>query len=117
MTERKVSPVPVYNNILMEQFFDEIHPKRSPVILRGLDIGSCLGKWTAEYLLQNVGNKPVKIHVSETGQMNFLTKNFHYKTLPFDQVIKRSSENEHENFFLTNREVYYLRALGTDSRG
>ena len=62
-------------------------------------------------------NKPVKIHVSQTGQMNFLTKNFQYKTLPFDQVIKRSSENEHQDFFLTNKEVYYLRALGTDSRG
>ena len=117
MTERKVTPVPIYNNILIEQFFDEIHPKRCPAILRGLDIGSCLGKWTADYLSQHVGNKPVKIHVSETGQMNFLTKNFQYKTLPFDQVIKRSSENEHQDFFLTNKAVYYLRALGTDSRG
>ena len=75
--------------------FDEIHPKRCPAILRGLDIGSCLGKWTAEYLSKHVGNKPVKIHVSETGQMNFLTQNFQYKTLPFDQIIKRSSVNEH----------------------
>lgn len=75
--------------------FDEIHPKRCPAILRGLDIGSCLGKWTAEYLSQHVGNKPVKIHVSETERMNFLTQNFQYKTLPFDQIIKRSSVNEH----------------------
>ena len=57
MTERKVTPVPIYNNILIEQFFDEIHPKRCRAILRGLDIESCLGKWTAEYLSRHVGNQ------------------------------------------------------------
>lgn len=116
MGDTKIIPIPVYNDVSFE-LFNEIHSRRSPAILRGLNIGSCLGKWTAEYLSQIVGNKPVKIHVSETGQMNFLTKNFQYKTMPFDQLIKRSSSNQHEDYFLTNTEVYYLRALGTDSRG
>lgn len=49
--------------------------------------------------------------------MDFLTKNFSYKTLPFDQVIRRSAEHEHEEFFLSKTEVYYLRSLGNDARG
>lgn len=117
MNERKTILVPVYDKVTTEQFLCDIHPKRSPAILRGLDIGSCKNKWTSEYLSSCVGKKPVKIHVSESGQMDFLKKNFQYKTLPFDQVIKRSAEDLHEDYFISNTEVYYLRSLGNDSRG
>lgn len=117
MCERVSTPVPVYNNVTKDQFLRDIHPFRIPAILRGIDIGSCQEKWTAEYLSSCVGNKPVKIHVSKSGQMDFLKKNFQYKTLSFDQVIKRSAENLHDDFFIDNTEVYYLRSLGNDSRG
>ena len=117
MSDSKIISVPVYENVTNDQFFREIHPARCPAILRGLDIGICKNKWSPEYLSTCVGKKPVKIHVSETGQMNFLTKNFQYKTLPFDQLIKRSAQVSHEDFFISNTEVYYLRSLGTDSRG
>lgn len=109
--------MPVYENVTREKFLSDIHPIRSPAIFRGLDIGNCKEKWTSKYLSSCVGSKPVKIHVSETGQMDFLTKNFQYKTLSFDQLIKRSAEDLHEDYFITNTEVYYLRSLGNDSRG
>jgi len=109
--------VPVYESLGADQFLSEIHPSRKPAILRGTNIGICLGKWSAEYLVEQVGGKPVKIHVSETGQMNFLTKNFQYKTLPFDQLVKRCSQDQQEEHFLSANEVYYLRSLGNDSRG
>lgn len=114
---RNPIPIPIYQNVDKAQFLSEIHPKRSPALLRGLDIGDCLKKWSIEYLCGCVGSRPVKIHVSESGQMDFLTKNFCYKTLQFDQVIRRSAEDEHEEFFLSKSEVYYLRSLGNDSRG
>jgi tRNA wybutosine-synthesizing protein 5 len=109
--------VPIHVGVTCEQFIREIHPKRCPVILRGNDIGPCIRKWTPEYLSKAVGNKPVKIHVSESGQMNFLTKNFAYKTLAFDQVIKRAAEDCHDEYFISKKEVYYLRSLGNDPRG
>lgn len=117
MGDRIVTAIPVFDQVTSKQFVNEIQTSRIPAILRGVDIGSCQNKWTSEYLSKCVGSKPVKIHVSETGQMNFLTKNFQYKTLPFDQLIKRSSSVEHEEYFLSNTEVYYLRSLGNDSRG
>lgn len=119
MGERIIVPVPVYDNVNSGQFLNEVHPLRKPAILRGLEIGPCREKWTADYLSCCVGDKPVKIHVSETGQMDFLTKNFQYKTLPFNQLIERCAETVHvkDNFFLSETEVYYLRSLGTDKRG
>ena len=109
--------VPIYERVGKEEFVNKIQPLRSPAILRGLDIGSCREKWSPEYLAESVGSKPVKIHVSETGQMNFLTKNFQYKTLPFNELVKRCSQDQQPEHYLSPTEVYYLRSLGNDSRG
>ena len=62
-------------------FFNEFYFQRKPVILRGLDIGECVEKWTLEYLMQQGGDKSVKIHVSELPQMDFINKNFVYRFL------------------------------------
>lgn len=53
--------------------------QRKPVVLRGLDIGSCKEKWTSEYLVEKGGDREVKIHVSKTPQMDFINKNFMYR--------------------------------------
>ena len=69
--------IPVLKSVTADQFRLDIQPKRHPVILRGLDVGCCVEKWSAEYLAGKVGSKPVSIHVSNTGKMSFIKpKNF-----------------------------------------
>ncbi|GFY78948.1 tRNA wybutosine-synthesizing protein 5 [Trichonephila inaurata madagascariensis] len=92
--------------------------KRLPFILRGANIGSCTEKWTPDYLSEVLGNEEVKIHVSEFQQLDFLKKNFLYKTLLFEKLLRRASESKHEeeNYFISPTECYYLRSVGKDAR-
>ena len=54
--------------------------KRHPVVLRGLNIGTCVDKWKyVDYLKEAGGAHPVKIHVSPVPQMDFINKNFLYR--------------------------------------
>jgi tRNA wybutosine-synthesizing protein 5 len=49
-------------------------------VIRGQDIGPCINQWKSiDYLAQKGGNKEIKIHVSETPQMDFINKNFLYR--------------------------------------
>ncbi|XP_031726037.1 tRNA wybutosine-synthesizing protein 5 isoform X2 [Anarrhichthys ocellatus] len=41
---------------------------------------------------------------------------FIYRTLPFNEFVKRASEKKHSDFFLCEDESYYLRSLGEDVR-
>jgi hypothetical protein len=41
---------------------------------------------------------------------------FCYSTLPFDELIKRASEEKHDTYILDEHEKYYLRSLGSDER-
>lgn len=48
--------------------------------MRGLDIGPCLERWKSlEYLVEKGGDKPTKVHVSKSPQMDFINKNFMYR--------------------------------------
>ncbi|XP_069554850.1 tRNA wybutosine-synthesizing protein 5 [Brachyistius frenatus] len=108
--------VPVFTAADRDVFLRDIYPERRPAVLRGVSLGPCLQKWTVDYLGQKGGDKEVKIHVSAVPQMDFLHKNFFYKTLPFNEFVKRASETKHSNFFLSEDESYYLRSLGEDVR-
>ncbi|ELT88607.1 hypothetical protein CAPTEDRAFT_174378 [Capitella teleta] len=44
--------------------------------------------------------------------MDFIHKNFAYRTLPFNELIDRTTQEEQENFFFEKTEKYYLRSLG-----
>lgn len=48
--------------------------------------------------------------------MDFLHKNFVYRTLPFDTFVQRAAEAKHSDFFISENESYYLRSLGEDAR-
>ncbi|XP_072252624.1 tRNA wybutosine-synthesizing protein 5 isoform X1 [Leuresthes tenuis] len=109
-------PVPIFNKVDRDVFLREIYPERRPALLRGVNLGPCLERWTVEYLGQKGGDRKVKIHVSTVPQMDFLNKNFVYKTLPFNEFMKRASETKHSDFFLCEDESYYLRSLGEDVR-
>nr|XP_039248683.1 tRNA wybutosine-synthesizing protein 5-like [Styela clava] len=116
ITSNSAISVDIIENCSKKRFNDEIQPNRKPCILRDIDIGLCKTKWTVDYLCQNGGDIPVKIHVSKTPQMNFITKNYAYKTLPFKELVRRAAENKHEEYFISDNEYYYLRSLGTDVR-
>uniref|UniRef100_A0A8C6TEY2 tRNA-yW synthesizing protein 5 n=1 Tax=Neogobius melanostomus TaxID=47308 RepID=A0A8C6TEY2_9GOBI len=90
--------------------------QRRPAVLRGVCLGPCLEKWTAHYLREKGGDMEVKVHVSTVPKMDFLHKNFVYKTLPYNEFVKRASEKKHSDFFLCEDESYYLRSLGEDVR-
>lgn len=86
--------------------------------VKQFDLGPCITKWNIDYLKSLVKSKPVKIHVSENECMDFLKKNFLYRTLPFDELIKRAAnlESNLTEYFISPTEKYYLRSLGDDER-
>ncbi|CAH1249299.1 TYW5 [Branchiostoma lanceolatum] len=108
--------VTLYEDVNKERFLSEIYPKRVPAVLRGVNIGPCVDLWNTDYLCQKGGNRQVKIHVCPTTQMDFINKNFAYRTLPFDEFVRRAAEEKHTDFFHSQDEKYYLRSLGEDPR-
>ncbi|XP_047629126.1 tRNA wybutosine-synthesizing protein 5 isoform X3 [Phacochoerus africanus] len=74
---------------------------RKPLVLEGIDLGACTSKWTVDYLSQVGGRKEVKIHVAAVAQMDFISKNFVYRTLPFDKLVQRAAEEKHKEFFIS----------------
>ncbi|NXS02625.1 TYW5 protein, partial [Oxylabes madagascariensis] len=114
--ERPAEAVERRERVPRERFLRDIYPRRKPVVLTGLELGACTTKWTIDYLSQAEGSKEVKIHVSAVPQMDFLSKNFVYRTLPFDVFVRRAAEVKHKEYFLTEDEKYYLRSVGEDVR-
>ncbi|KAK2504136.1 hypothetical protein MC885_010520 [Smutsia gigantea] len=76
-------------------------PKKKPLVLEGIDLGACTSKWMVDYLSQVGGRKEVKIHVAAVAQMDFISKNFVYRTLPFDKLVQRAAEEKHKEFFIS----------------
>ncbi|XP_032757029.1 tRNA wybutosine-synthesizing protein 5 isoform X5 [Rattus rattus] len=71
MAEQRL-PVPRLRGVTREQFMEHLYPQRKPLVLEGLDLGSCTSKWTVDYLSQVGGTKEVKIHVAAVAQMDFI---------------------------------------------
>nr|XP_060637831.1 tRNA wybutosine-synthesizing protein 5 isoform X2 [Anolis sagrei ordinatus] len=116
MEEQPVLPLEEHAGLTRERFLQDIYPLRKPAVLKGIDLGPCMTKWTVDYLSQAAGNKEVKVHVSTVQQMDFLSKNFVYRTLPFDVFVRRAAEAKHTEYFISEDEKYYLRSLGEDPR-
>ncbi|XP_067843909.1 tRNA wybutosine-synthesizing protein 5 isoform X2 [Heptranchias perlo] len=116
MDLQRKSPVAVHGNVDKETFLREIYPLRKPAVLKGIHLGTCTSKWTVDYLSTTGGSQEVKIHVASVPQMNFINKNFIYRTLPFDVLVKRAAEETHTEYFISEDEKYYLRSLGVDQR-
>ncbi|XP_076824266.1 tRNA wybutosine-synthesizing protein 5-like [Clavelina lepadiformis] len=109
-------PVDVRYNISEKEFQEEFELKRKPCVFKGMDIGPCMRKWSVNYLCEKGGSKMATVHVSDTPQMNFITKNFLYRQLPFSDVVQRASELTHSEYFSAPDEYYYFRSLGEDVR-
>ncbi|XP_017294113.1 tRNA wybutosine-synthesizing protein 5 [Kryptolebias marmoratus] len=116
MEQQEQISVPIFTGVDKEVFLQDIYPKRRPAVLRGVDLGPCVQRWTVEYLGGKGSDREVKVHVSAAAQMDFLRKNFAYRTLRFNEFVQRASETKHSDFFLCEDESYYLRSLGEDAR-
>ncbi|KAL1303451.1 hypothetical protein AAFC00_006839 [Neodothiora populina] len=85
--------------------FELVRNEGRPVILCGVDLGSCTLTWTNDYLKSKVGEtRDVVVHSSPTPHMTFQKKNFKYITQPFGSFINAASNGEH----------LYLRALSSE---
>ncbi len=95
-----------------------IETKHEPFVLSGFNIGGCTNKWTnIEYLQTAVKHdRQVRVHVSPVNDMNFIKKNFVYRSLSFKEFIKRASNSINTDFFISPDEKYYLRSVGEDER-
>lgn len=91
--------VPVVNVKTREEFETYVYCNRKPSVLRGFELGAAPQLWTASYLREACGEVPVKIHVSPTSKMDFISKNFAYKTLLFGQFVTRAARSQQEEFF------------------
>ncbi|KAM5280564.1 tRNA wybutosine-synthesizing protein 5 [Ctenodactylus gundi] len=109
-------PVPRLEGVSPEQFMQRHYPQRKPLVLKGIDLGPCTSKWTVDYLSWAGGTREVKVHVATVAQMDFTSKNFVYRTLPFNKLVQRAAEERHKEFFISEDEKYYLRSLGEDPR-
>uniref|UniRef100_A0A8C4Q4L2 tRNA-yW synthesizing protein 5 n=1 Tax=Eptatretus burgeri TaxID=7764 RepID=A0A8C4Q4L2_EPTBU len=100
--------VRVVEPVTRDIFLQDVQPKRQPAVLRGLDLGVCTQCWNVDYLREKVGERPVKVHVAPSPFMDFLHKNFAYRTLPFNELMHRASEEKHADFFF-NEDVADLK--------
>lgn len=90
--------------------FAAIVKASQPVILKGLDIGSCTTLWTKEYLIEKIGqDRKVVVHESKTANMNFATKNFAYTTKDFGTFM-----NEIHSDAEDEQSRQYLRSISSD---
>lgn len=94
----------------------DLYLQRKPFVMKACDIGTCTEKWDVNYLSEAVGNQEVKVHVCKSPLMDFVGKNFLYKSIPFPELIKRAAETEHIDYFISKTEYYYLRSIGSNPR-
>ena len=71
--------VPVVNVRTRVEFETLVYCKRKPAVIRGFDLGAAPQLWNASFLKDACGDIPVKVHVSPTSKMDFISKNFAYK--------------------------------------
>ncbi|ESN93691.1 hypothetical protein HELRODRAFT_194025 [Helobdella robusta] len=95
-------------------FKTQLYQKRVPLVIKSLNIGSCVENWSWKYLKEKWPDKVVKLHVSTSEQLNFIAKNFSYQSMPFSEFIDNLEKQDSGD--CSRIEKYYLRSLGNDPR-
>lgn len=81
--------------ITCEDEWKKILEENMPIVLKELDIGTCVDKWTPQYLISRVGStRKVIVHNAKTNFMNFHLKNFDYDTMDFEEFINSVYKDE-----------------------
>ncbi|GAX76414.1 hypothetical protein CEUSTIGMA_g3859.t1 [Chlamydomonas eustigma] len=78
---------------LLWQWFDlQVSRQREPVLLKGLDLGPAVQKWTPEYLadLPSSSTTQVSVHVTHesSGCLDFVNKNFSFKNMTLKELVQ-----------------------------
>ena len=60
-----------------------------PLLLQGVPLGSCVERWSDEYLQNAVGGNKISVHVSSSRFLDFANKNFAYEILTFQGFLQR----------------------------
>ncbi|KAK0673500.1 putative leucine carboxyl methyltransferase 2 [Cercophora samala] len=85
--------------------FAKIVRSGRPVVLEGLDLGSCVASWNLKYLAEKVGSeRKVVVHEAATQVMDFNAKNFRYVTTGFGDLAQKIEQGGR----------LYLRALSQE---
>ena len=74
-----------------------LHNRYNPLLLK-VHIGSCIRKWTDDYLRERLKDTKISVHVSETPFLNFENKNFTYQVLQFDAFLDQLQQSTGSRF-------------------
>ncbi|CAJ2510687.1 Uu.00g063120.m01.CDS01 [Anthostomella pinea] len=91
--------------IAMSAEFVEVVKAGKPVVIEGCPLGTCVDKWTTQYLKDQVGyDRKVVVHEAGSSTMDFNAKNFAYVTKAFGPFMSE----------VAGGGKLYLRALSED---
>jgi tRNA wybutosine-synthesizing protein 5 len=105
------SEVPIEINPSPEKI-EEIVANRKPVLIRGLKIGQCTEKWTAEYLTTKCIESKVSVRISKQPILDFINKNYEFITVTFPEFMDKVFTEQNEN----SNDRYYFRSIGENPR-
>ena len=78
-------------NPTAKDFVERIAKRGVPVLIHGANVGRAPTLWDAKYLMRHHPDKIVSVHVCPDSRMDFVCKNFIYKTMSFKEMIQRTS--------------------------
>eukprot|EP00916_Digyalum_oweni_P024093 GHVL01039870.1.p2 GENE.GHVL01039870.1~~GHVL01039870.1.p2 ORF type:complete len:305 (-),score=60.44 GHVL01039870.1:184-1098(-) len=91
----------------LKLFWSEIFTRQTPVVYRNLDIGSCVEKWTPDYINSKIGEEYASIHICDNPYFNFKKHNFKYELMRMSDFIEIAKKTNKKS-----KKFYYFRQLG-----
>lgn len=89
-----------------EEVFEKIVKHNEPVVIRDVKFGDCTERWTLDYLEDKLKHESIVIHESDNSDLDFLNKNFKYKTCLFSELSQRlRSKDSYLYLRSTNRNI------------
>lgn len=90
-----------------EVVFNRLIQCNKPVIIKNINFGSCTKDWTLDYLENKLENETIVIHESDDPDLDFLSKNFKYKTCSFSDLCQKLKTKQDSYLYLrsTNRNI------------
>ncbi|KAK9916814.1 hypothetical protein WJX75_007384 [Coccomyxa subellipsoidea] len=111
--------VAVYSNMTREGFA-HVTAVKEPAVLKGLDLGPAVDRWSGAYLksLPTSSTTLVSVHVcpDPSGRLDFVHKNFKFHTMPLAELVGRCESPGEFPPLIAPDERYYLRSIGTNPR-
>ncbi|KAJ9604400.1 tRNA methyltransferase ppm2 [Cladophialophora chaetospira] len=84
-----------------DQGFVRILREGAPKLLKTLDFGPCLSRWTPSYLVSKTpASKAIVIHAAQSRTMNFQRKDFAYKATSFHAFINHIQTTPSAHMYL-----------------